>query len=458
MFFGSAYTHDISAYQARRKELVGLIRSRGHVNDNSIIVLSSGLETDAALYRPDSSFYYFSGISEPGVVLIIDMNNNATLYMPRYKADRRVWVVSDIEVSAECAKKIGVTAVDFLGDAVPGYSLNSYPSNDSHGVLIALLEKVALQGGSIFAPLSQESNYREQMLYMHFLLHNSPQANHVLQDCSKEISQLRRIKDAGEIELIYEAVRITSMAQDAALNCIEDGANESDVQAGIEYVMTSEHASTAFPSIVGSGVYGTVLHYTQNNNILAHGDLVVVDIGARKKEYCADITRTYPVSGTFSSRQRLLYNLVYDTQAYIADIAAPGYWINNPAHPEKSLHHLAKKFLADKGGYDRYFVHGIGHFLGLDVHDVGNVLEPLQEGDVITIEPGLYIASERIGIRIEDNYWIVAKGAVCLSDGIAKKIEDIELLMGQRFAGVEPAVAQEEDADEDLTDFPPNIN
>lgn len=457
MFFGSAYTHDLSVYQARRKELIALIRANNEIDDRSVVVLSSGLEADTAAYRPDSSFFYFSGVSEPGVVLVLSMNGDSTLYIPRYTIDRRIWVTSDIEASAECAKEIGVTAVEFLGDSVPGYALNAYPQSSSHGLLMTFLKDVIAQGGTVFAPLSKESNFREQMLYMHFLFHDATFNAAFLKDCSAEISQLRRIKDAGEIELMYEAVRITAVAQEAALNCIEDGANEADVQAGIEYVMTSEHAKPAFPSIVGSGMYGTVLHYTHNNNQLTNGDLVVVDIGARKKEYCADITRTYPVSGTFTARQRALYELVYDTQMYIADIAAPGYWINNAQYPEKSLNHLAKKFLAHKGGYDRYFVHGIGHFLGLDVHDVGDASQPLQEGDVITIEPGIYIPEERIGIRIEDNYWIVAGGAVCLSESIAKKVADIELLMKQRFADAE--IAPEDDGqDLDFDDDYSSVN
>jgi len=203
---------------------------------------------------------------------------------------------------------------------------------------------------------------------------------------------------------------------------------ESEVQASIEYIFTSSGARAAFPSIVGSGKNSTTLHYTTNGRQMSNGDLVVVDIGAESDYYCADLTRTYPVSGRFTKRQKEIYNLVLETQNYIAEIAKPGYWLNNKDKPEKSLHHLAKKFL-EKRGYGQYFTHGIGHYLGLDVHDVGDYMRPLRDGDVFTIEPGIYIAEENLGVRIEDDYWIVKDSAICLSEALPKSIEDIEKFM-----------------------------
>jgi len=172
------------------------------------------------------------------------------------------------------------------------------------------------------------------------------------------------------------------------------------------------------------------LHYTVNDDEMKDGDLVVVDIGAEYDYYCADLTRTYPVSGTFTKRQRELYNIVLETQKYIASIAKPGYWLKNNNELDKSLHHLAVKYLAERG-YDQYFTHGIGHYLGLDVHDVGDYSTPLQEGDVITIEPGVYIPEEQIGIRIEDDYWIVDDGVVCLSEALPKHPDEIEAMVQQ---------------------------
>ena len=158
--------------------------------------------------------------------------------------------------------------------------------------------------------------------------------------------------------------------------------------------------------------------------------MVLVDIGAQMGHYCADISRTYPVSGRFSARQRELYNIVLETQEYVAEQARPGMWLFNAENKAKSLHHLAEKFLESKG-LEKYFPHGIGHFLGLDVHDVGDRQRPLQEGDLFTIEPGLYIPKEGIGIRIEDNYWMVKDGVVCLSEDLPKTVDEIEQMMSK---------------------------
>lgn len=189
---------------------------------------------------------------------------------------------------------------------------------------------------------------------------------------------------------------------------------------------------SCFPIIVGSGSNSTVLHYTENNNVLEKDDVVVVDIGARYEHYCGDITRTYPVSGKFTKRQKEIYNLVLAVQRYIEGIAKPGMWLSNKEHEDASLHHLAKKFLHEHGGYDSYFVHSLGHYLGLDAHDAGDYTQPLQSGDVITLEPGIYLKEEALGIRIEDNYWIVEDGNVCLSDQLPKDAEQIEELIVAR--------------------------
>ena len=243
---------------------------------------------------------------------------------------------------------------------------------------------------------------------------------------------MRQTKTADEIDAVFRAIQITRDAQHAAANAIVQGAYESEVQAALEYVMTAHGAKKAFPSIVASGPNSTVLHYTDNNRAMQQGDLVVVDIGASYKQYAADITRTYPVGGVFSPRQKEVYEIVLATQEYIASIAAPGYYLKNAQYPEKSLHHLAKKYL-DERGYGDYMPHGIGHYLGLDVHDVGDYTIPLKQGDLFTVEPGIYIAQEQLGIRIEDDYWMTDKGAICLSEDIPKTIKEVEQAAQQQF-------------------------
>jgi Xaa-Pro aminopeptidase len=170
------------------------------------------------------------------------------------------------------------------------------------------------------------------------------------------------------------------------------------------------------------------LHSFENTRKFEEGDLVVVDIGAEYGMYSSDITRTYPVSGKFTARQKEVYNIVLETQLYVQSLAKPGIYLNNRENQESSLHHLAVKFL-EKHGYEKYFIHGIGHFLGLDVHDVGNHEVPLSIGDVFTIEPGIYISEENLGIRIEDDFVITKNGCACLSENLAKQAHDIECFM-----------------------------
>jgi Xaa-Pro aminopeptidase len=205
------------------------------------------------------------------------------------------------------------------------------------------------------------------------------------------------------------------------------------MQAALEYVFTEHGATCAYPSIVAGGVRGTILHYDKNNHRLNKGDLVVLDAGARYGYYSADLTRTYPVSGTFTQEQKDLYEIVLATQEIVAEAAKPGVWLFNKDEQEASLHHIGYNFLK-KYGYEKYFIHGIGHFLGLDVHDVGDRSELLQEGDVITIEPGIYIPEKNMGIRIEDNYWIVDQTTpVCLSEALPKTILGVEEMIQQTF-------------------------
>ncbi|MBM3886790.1 M24 family metallopeptidase, partial [Candidatus Dependentiae bacterium] len=242
------------------------------------------------------------------------------------------------------------------------------------------------------------------------------------------VDALRRIKSARELTLIEKAIEITSSAHVRAAQALRPGLKEYELQAVIEGEFLKQGALlSAFPSIVGGGVKSTVLHYVENNRVLEESDLVVVDIGAEYGYYAADLTRTYPVGGRYSQRQKEIYECVLEAQAYAASIAKPGMFLRNVTAKEQSLHWLVVEFFK-KRGLEKYFPHGLGHYMGLDVHDVGTYLEPLQPGDVFTIEPGLYLRDEAIGVRIEDDYLVTAKEVRCLSAALPKKIEELEQL------------------------------
>jgi Xaa-Pro aminopeptidase len=413
-------------YATRGKELLGAIKEEHPEREHGLVMLIAGFEHDRSMFWQESSFYYYTGITEPGAVLQLDFSGTSTLYVPNCGSSREQWMHSPIELTQENAKTLGLDKITVLGDQCAGYQFFPFFRPASYRYLLDRLKQLVAAQGTLYTLYpDNEHEYVEQRLVLNRLISLIDGLSHQITDISEIVADARRRKDMYEVAMIGRAIEITELAHEAAAQAIESGVLECEVQASLEYIMTASGSRPAFPSIVATGKNGTILHYMANGAPLRNGDLVVVDIGATYEGYCADLTRTYPVSGTFTKRQRDLYQLVLDTQTYIADLAKPGMYLNNADHPEQSLHHLAQAFLK-KRGYDQYFVHGIGHFIGLDVHDVGNVKEPLKEHDVFTIEPGIYISKEGIGIRIEDDYLMVKKGAICLSGQLPKEPAMIE--------------------------------
>ena len=196
---------------------------------------------------------------------------------------------------------------------------------------------------------------------------------------------------------------------------------EYEVQASLEYEFTKNGAERpGFPSIVGSGPFSTILHYNDSTRRMEAGDVVVVDIGASYSGYSADVTRTYPVNGKFSPRQREIYQIVLDAQKAAIAKVKPGARISD-------MHNAAMSYIRSKG-YEKYFIHGTSHHIGLEVHDAGETSRPFEPGMVITAEPGIYIPEEQLGIRIEDDVLVTADGHRVLSN-FPKEISEIEAQM-----------------------------
>lgn len=441
-------------YLERRKKLIVQVQA-DFPGLTGAIVLFGALEREAAKFTQESSYYYFSGITEPGTVLVINLDGTTTLFVPNTNQQRGTWVHQALEPDTDLAQQLGVDQIVYLGEPIKGFEFYHFFNNLECQNLLNYLTEIIAQKGQIFAinPNSYRGYFESRFLltrvteFLSDLINKNssiavseisssslnigqPVGHGIkIQDISGQIASLRRIKDQWEIGQIYAAIGITIQAQQRAAEFIQAGRVENEIQGMIEFTFTESGAGLAFPTIVGGGANSTVLHYTENQSVLAAGDLVVVDIGASHEHYCADLTRTYPVSGKFTKRQREIYNLVLEAQQYIADLAKPGVWLNNREYPENSLNHLAHKFIQERG-YGEYFPHGVGHYLGLDVHDVGSyTATPLQVGDVITIEPGIYIPLEKLGVRIEDNYWITDKGAICLSEELPKTAMEVEQMM-----------------------------
>lgn len=428
MLFQYSNQHSYSLYGLRRKDLLKMVSETEGYKNVDAILLFAGFEHEKYPFKQDSSFYYFTGIADPGVVLFI-ADGVTTLYVPQYATNRGQWVKSSIELVEGNARVLGVDCITELGDPCAGYTIAPGVSRTTHAKFLSDVQAYIQKGkriGVLYKP--EVGNFFEQSMLIEHLDRLVGGVISQSVDISPLIMGMRRKKDMHEIELMCKAIEATMSAHDNALYAIASGVRECEVQGVIEGTFISLGAQVAFPSIVAGGTNATVLHYTKNQDVLQAGETVVIDVGAQYESYCADITRTYPVSGIFTEEQKKLYLIVLEVQEYVASLAKPGMWLSNKAHPDQSLHHLARQFLQDYG-YERYFPHGIGHFLGLDVHDVGDYQVPLQEGDVFTIEPGIYVPEKKLGIRIEDNYWLARDQLVCLSEQLPKKVEDIEQLM-----------------------------
>ncbi len=245
-----------------------------------------------------------------------------------------------------------------------------------------------------------------------------------IEDRTDLLPRMRAAKSRIELSLIQHAIDITREGFLSAMRTLAPGAGESRVQQAIEQTYASHGGQgLAFGSIVGSGVNATVLHYRANSGPTAEGDLVVIDSGAKFGGYCADITRTLPVNGRFTRQQRAIYDVVLMAQE--AAIAA--------CRPGASLWEIdaAARSVIEHADLGDYYIHGIGHHLGLEVHDI-DPRTPLEPGAVVTIEPGVYIPEQKLGIRIEDDVLITSRGRQVLSESIPKTTSEIERVMAER--------------------------
>ncbi len=252
----------------------------------------------------------------------------------------------------------------------------------------------------------------------------------VFQPATKLTSPFRRIKDETEIALIQKAIDITANAHRHAFQAMRPGLYEYQIEGVIEFVFKANGSKQlAFPSIVGSGPNSLILHYDKGERKIEPGDLVVVDIGCEFGHYCADITRTIPATGKFTPEQREIYDIVLRANKQVIHALKPGITI-------KQMNEIANQVIKD-AGYGKYIRHSCTHYLGLDVHDVGDWKKPLESGCVVTVEPGIYIqpndeldtAYWNIGIRIEDDVLITEDGHRVLTEQLPKSADEIELLM-----------------------------
>ena len=257
-----------------------------------------------------------------------------------------------------------------------------------------------------------------------------------VQSISDKIFSLRMIKDETELETMREAIELTRKGFEAAARKLASGMNEREFEAELIYEWAKEGEKTpAFPAIVAGGDRATCLHYVSNDTDLSDGELLLVDHGAMKNLYCADITRTLPVNGKYTARQRELMEMVLEIQAKAIKLLRPGKlhreWNDEVLEAYKEIM-LRRGEIREPEEISNFFYHGIGHHIGLDTHDENVSSTPIASGMVFTVEPGFYSAEEGIGIRIEDDVLVGETENTVLSEGFPRTPDEIEALMASR--------------------------
>jgi len=392
-------------------------------------------------YRQDSDFWYLCGFPEPEAVLVLvpgRKHGEALLFCRERDPERESW-------DGPRFGQEGAVEVFGMDDA--------YPIDDLDEILPGLLE-----GRSrVYYHFGRDAEFDLKLISwvnrVRAQVRHGAQPPHEFLELGHLLHEQRLFKSRDEVRLMQKAADISVRAHQAAMRAARAGIAEYELQAELERVFRAADAWPAYNSIVGAGANACVLHYVANRAVARDGDLVLIDAGAEYRNYAADITRTFPVNGRFSREQRALHDLVGAAQAAALECARPG-------QPWSAIHDAAVRVLTEgllqlgllkgrlehniaEGHYKRFYLHKSGHWLGLDVHDVGDyridgqsrLLEP---GMVFTIEPGLYIRPDErsvpakwrgIGIRTEDNVLITEDGHQVLTGTLARSAEEIEAFM-----------------------------
>jgi Xaa-Pro aminopeptidase len=416
-----------SEYRARRQKLMEQIK-------DGIVVLIGAREEDlgeVGRFRQKNDFMYVTGVQTPHAFMMLipagiipNKPAQEIVFIPPRNRFQERWTGPQMGPGAEAEQLFGMPEVadaSKFNDRLREVLMSPAFKPDGPGGKPAAKVYTIIPSGTT-AEIERETHFVETVRQA------APGVQVI--NVSPYVAELRKIKSAAEIGLLQKAIDITGEAQRDVARTIKPGVYEYEAQAVLEAAFTRNGAERpGFPSIVGSGIYSTVLHYNENRKKIEAGDTVVVDIGAEYSYYTADITRTYPASGKFTPRQREIYQLVLDAQRAAEKAFKPGQTTLAQLN-RVAIETIKASPLRDKQGstLEKYFIHGLGHWLGMDVHDVGNYSN-LPVGSVFTIEPGIYIPEEKLGVRIEDDYLVTETGLVKLSRQIPCEPDEIERLM-----------------------------
>jgi Xaa-Pro aminopeptidase len=410
----------VQQLEARRRALLDRL-------GNGIAVLRSGkvrsIEGDYPQdsdYRENNDFFYLTGLEEPDAWLVLTGRktgqDQATLFLRSRDTTTEKWTGPRLGPGPEAVGLSGIRDVR--------------PAERAEEEIKNLVRENASPARTGALYLSERQQQEWQFLSDVVRKLQGTQGRMRVDNLDPVIASLRLVKDTVEIARLRRAIAITGDALKESMRAARPGIWEYELEALIEYTFRRHGAErVGFPSIIASGPNAVTLHYDKNRRQVHQGDLVVEDVGAEFGYYSADVTRTIPADGHFAPRQRALYNLVLGSQQAAIDAVRPG---TNLA----ALNRIARAYMQDHsadlcgpGSCVPYFIHGLSHWLGMDVHDVGSFGNPLQAGMVLTVEPGIYLPAEGVGIRIEDDVLVTPQGHEVLSQAVPRSASEIEDVM-----------------------------
>ncbi|MCK9556744.1 MAG: Xaa-Pro aminopeptidase [Candidatus Cloacimonetes bacterium] len=382
------------------------------------VILFAEREAKLEKYKQDNNFLYLTGLEIPNAIyfgLKTGNGNRECLFIQRNDPDRIVWEGKKMEKD-EAAEISGIRNVMYLDEFECFLS-------DYCPVIYRIYSNIGQQ--VLNAPLSY-AMFRLQPVRERY-----PQI--AIQCITEVMMPLRKVKSDWEVVQLQRAIDITGKGIIDILESAQAGMMEYELEAILFYrIQRSGLKSWGFAPIIASGINATTLHYEKNECQIGPNDLVLMDVGASYMNYSADISRTFPISGTFTERQKQVYSAVLRVQKEIIMMIAPGVKLSNLQMKTRDLiaHELIELGLIEEAkDVTKYYMHGVSHFLGMDTHDVGGREAVLEPGNVITVEPGIYIPEEVIGVRIEDDVLVTQAGYCVLSQNIPKEIDELEEIM-----------------------------
>ena len=419
-------------YHARREALAAKA-------NKGVVLLFAPNESegpnDVYGYRPDENFFYLSGWAEPGAALLIapaaEAGKNSParpyteiLFLPSRNLSQERWTGPKLgPENPDAAKITGFDHVEVI--------------DNMRQEIVNLL---TLDKRTVYTDLPAYEETSNSEAPLDWLRHANAFPVYVaFQDVRPMLSSLRTYKDAGEVERIRKATNASIAAHFAAFHAVKPGVTEREISALMQYEWGKRGCERpAYSPIVGSGFSSTVLHYSDDSGTMQAGDVVVIDAAGEYSLYASDITRTLPVSGKFTPRQREIYNIVLGAQQ-----AAMAAFVSGKSSLRRdgpnSLYQAAYDYINTHGKdlhgqpLGQYFIHGLSHYLGLNVHDPGDYDVPVGPGMVFTIEPGIYIPEEKLGVRIEDDFYVDASGKLIkLTEELPSSADDVEHAMAAK--------------------------